>query len=196
MNFLTQGRSRATNEIVALKEIHLDAEEGTPSTAIREISLMKELKHVNIVRLYDVIHTETKLVLIFEYCERDLKKYMDVHGERGALDPVTVRSFMYQLLKGTAFCHENRVLHRDLKPGNLRVNADCELKICDFGLARGYSPGNNTNPRSAANQGFMTEYVATRWYRAPEIMLSFANYVGPLFPRMRRICPSVVYGWR
>ena len=139
-----QGRSRNTNEIVALKEIHLDAEEGTPSTAIREISLMKELKHVNIVRLYDVIHTETKLVLIFEYCERDLKKYMDVHGERGALDPITVRSFMYQLLKGTAFCHENRVLHRDLKPQNLLINRKGELKLGDFGLARAFGVPVNT----------------------------------------------------
>ncbi len=68
------------------------------------------------------------------------------------------------------------MLHRDLKPGNLLVNADCELKICDFGLARGYTPGGGTS-RAAGNQGFMTEYVATRWYRAPEIMLSFANYV-------------------
>lgn len=87
------------------------------------------------------------------------------------------QSFIYQTLCGLKYIHSANVLHRDLKPGNLLVNADCELKICDFGLARGYSPGNNTNPRSAANQGFMTEYVATRWYRAPEIMLSFANYV-------------------
>jgi mitogen-activated protein kinase 7 len=65
------------------------------------------------------------------------------------------------------------VLHRDLKPGNLLVNADCELKICDFGLARGFN--------QAQKQGFMTEYVATRWYRAPEIMLSFANYVRDVF---------------
>jgi len=57
------------------------------------------------------------------------------------------------------------------------VNADCELKICDFGLARGYSPGGGANAKAGSNQGFMTEYVATRWYRAPEIMLSFANYV-------------------
>ena len=105
---------------------------------------MKELKHVNIVRLHDVIHTETKLVLIFEYCDRDLKKYMDVHGERGALDPATVRSFMYQLLKGTAFCHENRVLHRDLKPQNLLINKKGELKIGDFGLARAFGVPVNT----------------------------------------------------
>lgn len=66
-------------------------------------------------------------------------------------------------------------------PGNLLVNADCELKICDFGLARGYAPGpgggTSANQKASGNQGFMTEYVATRWYRAPEIMLSFANYV-------------------
>ena len=89
-----QGRSRITNELVALKEIHLDPEEGTPSTAIREISLMKELKHPNIVRLYDVIHTESKLMLVFEFMDLDLKKYMDSHGERGALEPAVVRSFM------------------------------------------------------------------------------------------------------
>ncbi len=89
------------------------------------------------------------------------------------------QSFIYQTLCGLKYIHSANVLHRDLKPGNLLVNADCELKICDFGLARGYSPGGG-NPqatRGAANQGFMTEYVATRWYRAPEIMLSFANYV-------------------
>ena len=80
------GRSRTTNEIVALKDSHLDAEEGTPSTAIREIPLMTELEHVNIVRLCDVIRTETKLVLTFEYCEQEWKKYMDTQGERGALD--------------------------------------------------------------------------------------------------------------
>ncbi|CAA7259980.1 unnamed protein product [Cyclocybe aegerita] len=161
-----KGRSRTTNEIVALKEIHLDAEEGTPSTAIREISLMKELKHVNIVRLHDVIHTETKLVLIFEYCEQDLKKYMDQHGDRGALDPNTVRSFMYQLLKGTAFCHENQVLHRDLKPQNLLINRKGELKLGDFGLARAFGVPVNT---------FSNE-VVTLWYRAPDVLLGSRTY--------------------
>lgn len=161
-----KGRSRSTNEVVALKEIHLDAEEGTPSTAIREISLMKELKHNNIVRLHDVIHTETKLVLIFEYCEQDLKKYMDTNGDRGALDPATVKSFMYQLLKGTAFCHENRVLHRDLKPQNLLINRKGELKIGDFGLARAFGVPVNT---------FSNE-VVTLWYRAPDVLLGSRTY--------------------
>ncbi|KAL1749165.1 kinase-like domain-containing protein [Schizophyllum fasciatum] len=161
-----KGRSRTTNEIVALKEIHLDAEEGTPSTAIREISLMKELKHVNIVRLYDVIHTETKLTLIFEFCDGDLKRHMDQHGDRGALRPDVVRSFMYQLLKGTAFCHENQVLHRDLKPQNLLINAKGELKLGDFGLARAFGVPVNT---------FSNE-VVTLWYRAPDVLLGSRTY--------------------
>ncbi|CAD6579612.1 MAG: negative regulator of the PHO system [Tremellales sp. Tagirdzhanova-0007] len=163
---LTNGRSRTTSEIVALKEIHLDAEEGTPSTAIREISLMKELKHVNIVRLHDVIHTESKLVLIFEYCEQDLKKYMDIHGDRGALELNTVKSFTHQLLTGIAFCHDNRVLHRDLKPQNLLINRRGELKIGDFGLARAFGVPVNT---------FSNE-VVTLWYRAPDVLLGSRTY--------------------
>ena len=80
------------------------------------------------------------------------------------------QSFIYQILCGLKYIHSANVLHRDLKPGNLLVNADCELKICDFGLARGFSQDPDEN------RGYMTEYVATRWYRAPEIMLSFQSY--------------------
>jgi negative regulator of the PHO system len=105
---------------------------------------MKELKHPNVLRLHDVIHTESKLVLVFEYCDQDLKKYMDQHGDRCALDPNTVRSFMYQLLCGIAYCHDNRVLHRDLKPQNLLINRKGELKIADFGLARAFGVPVNT----------------------------------------------------
>lgn len=127
---------------------------------------MKELRHVNIVRLHDVIHTESKLMLVFEFMEQDLKKYMDIHGERGALDPTTVRSFMFQLLKGTAFCHENRVLHRDLKPQNLLINKRGELKLADFGLARAFGIPVNT---------FSNE-VVTLWYRAPDVLLGSRTY--------------------
>ena len=105
-----KGQSRTGNLIVALKEIHLDPEEGAPSTAIREISLMKELKHNNIVFLHDVIHTETTLTLVFEYMDQDLKRFMDSQG--GPLPLPLIQNFMFQLLKGVAFCHENRVLHR------------------------------------------------------------------------------------
>ncbi|KAF7292906.1 Protein kinase domain-containing protein [Mycena indigotica] len=161
-----KGRSKTTSEIVALKEIHLDAEEGTPSTAIREISLLKELKHVNILRLHDVIHSETKLTLVFEFCDSDLKKYMDQHGTRGALEPTIVRNFMFQILKGTHFCHENQVLHRDLKPQNLLINRKGELKLGDFGLARAFGVPVNT---------FSNE-VVTLWYRAPDVLLGSRTY--------------------
>lgn len=161
-----KGRNRQTGEYVALKEIHLDSEEGTPSTAIREISLMKELKHDNIVSLYDVIHTENKLMLVFEYMDKDLKKYMDTNGDRGQLKPVIIKSFMYQLLQGIAFCHENRVLHRDLKPQNLLINTKGQLKLADFGLARAFGIPVNT---------FSNE-VVTLWYRAPDVLLGSRQY--------------------
>lgn len=97
----------------------------------------------------------------------------DMHQIIRSQQPLTdshYQSFIHQILCGLKYIHSANVLHRDLKPGNLLVNADCELKICDFGLARGFS----TDP--AENAGFLTEYVATRWYRAPEIMLSFQSY--------------------
>lgn len=167
-----KGRNGQTGQFVALKEIHLDSEEGTPSTAIREISLMKELKHENIVSLYDVIHTENKLMLVFEYMDKDLKKYMDSfqnpipNAPRGSLDPPTIKSFMWQLLRGIAFCHENRVLHRDLKPQNLLINTQGQLKLGDFGLARAFGIPVNT---------FSNE-VVTLWYRAPDVLLGSRTY--------------------
>ena len=161
-----KGRNRQTGELVALKEIHLDSEEGTPSTAIREISLMKELKHENIVSLHDVIHTENKLMLVFEYMDKDLKKYMDSRGDRGQLDYITIKSFMYQLLQGITFCHDNRVLHRDLKPQNLLINNKGQLKLADFGLARAFGIPVNT---------FSNE-VVTLWYRAPDVLLGSRTY--------------------
>ena len=127
---------------------------------------MKELKHDNIVSLHDVIHTESKLMLVFEYMDRDLKKYMDQRGDRGALDHPTIKSFTHQLLQGIAFCHENRVLHRDLKPQNLLINNKGQLKLADFGLARAFGIPVNT---------FSNE-VVTLWYRAPDVLLGSRTY--------------------
>jgi len=132
-----KAKDRVTGEIIALKKIRLEAEdEGIPSTAIREISLLKELQHPNIVRLYDVVHTEKKLTLVFEYLDQDLKKYLDVCD--GGLEPGIMKSFLFQLLRGVAYCHHHRVLHRDLKPQNLLINREGELKLADFGLARAF----------------------------------------------------------
>uniref|UniRef100_A0A336N023 cyclin-dependent kinase n=2 Tax=Culicoides sonorensis TaxID=179676 RepID=A0A336N023_CULSO len=95
-----KGRNRDTLEIVALKRVRLDEDdEGVPSSALREICLLKELKHKNIVRLYDVLHSDKKLTLVFEHCDQDLKKYFD--SLNGEIDMEIVKSFMYQLLRGT-----------------------------------------------------------------------------------------------
>jgi len=127
---------------------------------------MKELKHENIVGLHDVIHTENKLMLVFDYMDKDLKRYMDTQGDRGALPPITIKSFMHQLLKGIDFCHSNRVLHRDLKPQNLLINSKGVLKLGDFGLARAFGIPVNT---------FSNE-VVTLWYRAPDVLLGSRTY--------------------
>lgn len=160
-----KAQDRTTKEIVALKRIRLDnEEEGIPCTALREISLLKELKHPNVVRLYDVLHSERKLTLVFEYCEQDLKKYLD--SCRGEQDASNIKSLVYQLLKGVAFCHEYRVLHRDLKPQNLLINKHGVLKLADFGLARAFG----IPVRSYSHE------VVTLWYRAPDILLGSTRY--------------------
>jgi len=161
-----KAKDKKTGDFLALKKIRLeDSAEGIPSTAIREISLLKQLRHPNIVKLYDVVHTEKKLTLVFEFLDQDLKKYLDACGDTG-LDPHTIKSFLYQLLDGIAYCHLHRVLHRDLKPQNLLINMEGELKLADFGLARAFGiPVRN-----------YTHEVVTLWYRAPDVLLGSRNY--------------------
>ena len=105
-------------------------------------------------------------MLVFEYMDEDLKRYMDSRRERGRLDITTIKSFVHQLLEGIAFCHENRVLHRDLKPQNLLINRKGQLKLGDFGLARAFGIPVNT---------FSNE-VVTLWYRAPDVLLGSRTY--------------------
>lgn len=161
-----KARDKKTGDLLALKKIRLEAEdEGIPSTAIREIALLKQLQHPNIVRLYDVIHTDKKLTLVFEFLDQDLKRFMDACGDNG-IQAETTKSFLYQLLRGIAFCHEHRVLHRDLKPQNLLINMTGELKLADFGLARAFGiPVRN-----------YTHEVVTLWYRAPDVLLGSRKY--------------------
>ncbi|CAG9533888.1 unnamed protein product [Cercopithifilaria johnstoni] len=154
-----------TQEIVAMKCVRLDDDdEGVPSSALREICLLKELKHENIVRLYDVVHSERKLTLVFEYCDQDLKKYFD--SCNGEIDQQVVKSLMHQLLCGLAFCHSHNVLHRDLKPQNLLINTNMQLKLADFGLARAF--GIPVRCYSAE--------VVTLWYRPPDVLFGAKLY--------------------
>ncbi|KAK6485227.1 cyclin-dependent kinase 2-like isoform X5 [Huso huso] len=161
-----KAKNKLTGQAVALKKIRLDAEtEGVPSTAIREISLLKELNHPNIVKLLDVVHTEKKLYLVFEYLDQDLKKYMDSSQPVGMPLPL-VKSYLFQLLQGVSFCHSHRVIHRDLKPQNLLINLAGAIKLADFGLARAFGVPLRT----------YTHEVVTLWYRAPEILLGCKYY--------------------
>ena len=155
--------------IVALKRIRLDTEEeGVPCTAIREISLLKELRHENIVKLLDVCHSEKKLTLVFEFLEMDLKRFMD--KESNNLDAATVQHFLRDLLRGVQFCHARNVLHRDLKPQNLLISRDKDLKLADFGLGRAFGIPVKK----------FTHEVVTLWYRSPDVLLGSTQYGTPV----------------
>ncbi|KAH8879060.1 putative MAK1 protein [Thozetella sp. PMI_491] len=162
-----------TNEGVAIKKVtNVFSKKILAKRALREIKLLQHFRgHRNITCLYDMDiprpENFNETYLYEEVMECDLAAIIR-SGQ--PLTDAHFQSFIYQILCGLKYIHSANVLHRDLKPGNLLVNADCELKICDFGLARGFS----VDPEE--NAGYMTEYVATRWYRAPEIMLSFQSY--------------------
>mmetsp|Transcript_17223 Transcript_17223/g.48052 ORF Transcript_17223/g.48052 Transcript_17223/m.48052 type:complete len:482 (-) Transcript_17223:384-1829(-) len=166
-----KAKHRQTGRIIALKKILLEQEdEGVPSTAIREISLLKELSHPNVVRLEDVVHTEDRIYLVFEFLDLDLKKYMDTHP-RLQQDPQLIKYYLFQMIRGIAYCHAHRILHRDLKPQNLLIDRQRNiLKLADFGLARAFGI-----PVRA-----YTHEVVTLWYRAPEILLGAKHYSTPV----------------
>ncbi|XP_062842152.1 cyclin-dependent kinase 14 isoform X2 [Trichomycterus rosablanca] len=159
-----KGKSKVHGKLVALKVIRLQEEEGTPFTAIREASLLKGLKHVNIVLLHDIIHTKETLTLVFEYVYTDLGQYMVKHP--GGLHPENVRLFLFQLLRGLSYIHQRFILHRDLKPQNLLISENGELKLADFGLARAKSVPSHT----------YSNEVVTLWYRPPDVLLGSTEY--------------------
>ncbi|KAL6931440.1 probable Cyclin-dependent kinase 1 [Hanseniaspora guilliermondii] len=160
--------SEETHRVVALKKIRLESEdEGVPSTAIREISLLKELNDINIVRLYDIVYSDShKLYLVMEYLDMDLKKYMEGVPQNVHLGRDIVKKFMLQMVRGIEHCHAHRILHRDLKPQNLLIDKMGNLKIGDFGLARAFG----IPLRS------YTHEVVTLWYRCPEVLLGSKQY--------------------
>ena len=137
---------------------------GIPATALREITLLKGLRHENVVQLKDIVNEANRLYIVFELASSDLKKLMDEYST--PLAPDLVRSYTTQMLKGLAYCHSRGIMHRDIKPQNLLVTKDGYLKLADFGLARTFTP--ILRP--------LTMEVITRWYRAPEIMLGCSTY--------------------
>uniref|UniRef100_A0A7N0SVQ1 Mitogen-activated protein kinase n=1 Tax=Kalanchoe fedtschenkoi TaxID=63787 RepID=A0A7N0SVQ1_KALFE len=162
------GLNRETNEKVAIKKIHKVFQNRIDALrTLRELQLLRLIRHENVIVLKDVMLPVNRsfkdVYLVYELMDTDL------HHIIKSPQPLSAdhcKYFILQLLRGLKYLHSANILHRDLKPGNLLINANCELKICDFGLAR----------TSRSNGQFMTEYVVTRWYRAPELLLCCDNY--------------------
>ena len=157
--------NKSANEIVAIKKFkESEDDEIVRKTTLREVKVLRMLKQRNIVHLKEAFRRKGKLYLVFEYVEKNL---LEILEERpNGLKPVLVQRYIYQICRAIDFCHSNDVVHRDIKPENLLVNPDHTLKLCDFGFARTVShPGQQ-----------LTDYVATRWYRAPELLLGSTKY--------------------
>eukprot|EP00826_Nyctotherus_ovalis_P055259 TRINITY_DN7324_c0_g1_i23.p1 TRINITY_DN7324_c0_g1~~TRINITY_DN7324_c0_g1_i23.p1 ORF type:complete len:358 (-),score=99.27 TRINITY_DN7324_c0_g1_i23:301-1347(-) len=141
---------------------------------VREIKLLNFYNHENIVALLDVLKPESRTGFEDIYFVNDLME-TDLHRVIYSQQDLTddhIQYFMYQILRGVLHIHSSSVIHRDLKPSNLLLNKNCDLKICDFGLARALETGGVDN--------LLTEYVVTRWYRAPEVILNASNYTKEL----------------
>lgn len=164
-----KARDKKENDLVAMKRIKLEVEEeGIPSTTLREISVLRQLRHPNIVLLRDVVQSDGRLYLVFELVDKDLKKLFDATD--GMLTTQQIKSFTLQMLAGLHFCHVRGIMHRDMKPQNILISRDGVLKIADFGLARAFVPP--IRP--------FTHEVVTLWYRAPEVLLGCKTYALPL----------------
>ena len=161
-------RDERTNDILALKRIRFeDGEEGVPVAALREISLLTDIAHPNIVPLREALVVNDRLFLLMELMDCNLREYV---GQQGALNQPTCALFTRQILEGLAHLHDRRILHRDLKPQNILVRrSDRRLKLADFGLSRAFA-----RPRA------FTHEVVTLWYRAPEILLGADHYSTPV----------------
>ncbi|XP_017548207.1 cyclin-dependent kinase 4 [Pygocentrus nattereri] len=171
-----KARDRESGQFVALKSVRVQTDqEGLPLSTVREVALLKRLEqfdHPNIVKLMDVCATlrtdqETKVTLVFEHVDQDLKTYLEKAPAPGL--PISrIRDLMQQLLCGLSFLHSHRVIHRDLKPENILVTSRGQVKLADFGLARIYSC-----------HMALTPVVVTLWYRSPEVLLQ-STYATPV----------------
>ncbi|KAI5149450.1 hypothetical protein ENBRE01_0908 [Enteropsectra breve] len=163
-----KAKDRGTGKVVALKKIRPESEnEGIPATTIREVLILKNLKHPSIINLMEVIHSDNKMYLVFEYIDTDLKKLIDKYSmSRKELSTENIKKMTYQLLSAIKFCHSKNILHRDIKPQNILVDDKLNVKLADFGLGRA---------ASIPMRQYTTEIV-TLWYRPPELLLGGTLY--------------------
>jgi mitogen-activated protein kinase 15 len=162
---------KKTREVVALKKCFDAFQNATDAQrTFREIMFLQELNgHENIVRLLNVLKADNDLdiYMICDYMESDLHAVIRAN----ILEDIHKQYIIYQLLKSLKYMHSGQMLHRDIKPSNILLNSDCQVKVCDFGLARSLVQANDN-----AQNPVLTDYVATRWYRAPEILLGSTCY--------------------
>jgi len=171
---VTSGRNVDTNKLVAIKKIPKAFEDTIDcKRLLREIKILRHFKHDNVLGLVDILpppagkESWKDVYLVSELMDTDL--HYIIHSKQPLSDE-HFKYFLYQILRGVHAIHSAHVLHRDLKPGNLLVNKNCDLKVCDFGLARGIFPDPEAKDQS------LTEYVVTRWYRAPELLVENQTY--------------------
>eukprot|EP01135_Chromosphaera_perkinsii_P002979 Nk52_evm1s232 gene=Nk52_evmTU1s232 len=164
-----KARDKATNDIVAIKKIKVgkaaDAKDGMNRTALREIKLLQELHHPNIIGLLDVFgKRKANVNLVFEFMDTDLE--ILIKEKSIIFKAADIKRIILMTLQGIEYLHDNWVLHRDLKPNNLLVGVDGTVKITDFGLARTFGSPDR----------LYSSQVVTRWYRSPELLLGAKNY--------------------
>nr|BAG53538.1 unnamed protein product [Homo sapiens] len=161
------GKSNESGELVAIKRMKRKFYSWDECMNLREVKSLKKLNHANVIKLKEVIRENDHLYFIFEYMKENLYQLMK---DRNKLFPESViRNIMYQILQGLAFIHKHGFFHRDMKPENLLCMGPELVKIADFGLAR-----------ELRSQPPYTDYVSTRWYRAPEVLLRSSVYSSPI----------------
>ena len=164
-------KNKETGKYVAIKKFKETEDELVKKTMKRELKMLQQLKHENIVDFQESFIHKGNLFLVFEYVEKNLLEVLEESPD--GLPPKLIKSFVYQMCKALDYMHKNNMIHRDIKPENLLIDENLNLKLCDFGFARKVKLNLKNN-----NITEMTDYVATRWYRSPELLLSGGIY-GP-----------------
>ncbi|XP_075400310.1 cyclin-dependent kinase-like 2 isoform X2 [Tenrec ecaudatus] len=158
-------RNKDTGRIVAIKKfLESDDDKMVKKIAMREIKLLKQLRHENLVNLLEVCKKKKRWYLVFEFVDHTILDDLELFPN--GLDHETVKKYLFQIINGIGFCHSHNIIHRDIKPENILVSQSGVVKLCDFGFAR----------TLAAPGEVYTDYVATRWYRAPELLVGDVKY--------------------
>ncbi|KAL9972819.1 hypothetical protein ACROYT_G019198 [Oculina patagonica] len=159
-------RHKESNQVVAIKKfIESEDDKMVRKIALREIRMLKQLRHDNLVNLIEVFRRKKRLFLVFEFVDHTVLDELERYPN--GLDENTVRKVLWQVLRAIEFCHNHNIIHRDVKPENILVSKSGVVKLCDFGFARTLATGPGE---------VYTDYVATRWYRAPELLVGDTKY--------------------